>query len=95
MAAALINKDRLITTKNSNRQYSTFEVRVKFLKKLWCCVGGRVQQGNLVLTTELKMYICHRRKSQSVSPSSESEWLTLKTSTLKLFTMANLRFQLS
>ena len=26
----------------------------KFLKKLWCCVGGRVQQGNLVLSTELK-----------------------------------------
>ena len=25
----------------------------KFLKKLWCCVGGRVQQGNLVLLTEL------------------------------------------
>ena len=25
----------------------------KFLKKLWCCVSGRVQQGNLVLSTEL------------------------------------------
>ena len=25
----------------------------KFLKKLWCCVGGRIQQGNLVLVTEL------------------------------------------
>ena len=25
----------------------------KFLKKLWCCVGGRVKQGNLVLSTEL------------------------------------------
>ena len=24
-----------------------------FLKKLWCCVGGRIQQGNLVLVTEL------------------------------------------
>ena len=25
----------------------------KFLKKLWCSVGGRVRQGNLVLSTEL------------------------------------------
>ena len=25
----------------------------KFLKKLWCCVGGRKQQGNLPLATEL------------------------------------------
>ena len=25
----------------------------KFPKKLWCCVVGRVQQGNLVLSTEL------------------------------------------
>ena len=26
-----------------------------FLKKLWCCVGGRVQQDNLVSSTELIM----------------------------------------
>ena len=25
----------------------------KFLKKLWCCVDGRVKQGNLVLSTTL------------------------------------------
>ena len=25
----------------------------KFLKKLWCCVGGRAEQGNLELSTEL------------------------------------------
>ena len=24
----------------------------KFLKKLWCCRGGRVYQDNLVLSTE-------------------------------------------
>ena len=30
----------------------------KFLKKLWCCVSGIVQQGNLVLSTELVIYIC-------------------------------------
>ena len=33
----------------------------KFLKKLWCCVGGKVQQGNLVLTTELNTLIGHRK----------------------------------
>ena len=27
----------------------------KFLKKLWCCVGGGVKQENLVLLTELIM----------------------------------------
>ena len=31
----------------------TYEQRGKFLKKLWCCVGERVLQGNLVLSTEL------------------------------------------
>ena len=25
----------------------------KFLKKLWCCVGGRVCQGDLVLSIQL------------------------------------------
>ena len=25
----------------------------KFLKKLCCCVGGKVEQGHLVLSTEL------------------------------------------
>ena len=25
----------------------------KFLKKLWCCLGGRVYQDNLVLSIEL------------------------------------------
>ena len=25
----------------------------EFLQKLWCCIGGRVQQGNLVLSFEL------------------------------------------
>ena len=30
--------------------FKSNEKRGKFLKKLWCCVGGR---GNLVLTTEL------------------------------------------
>ena len=27
----------------------------KFLKKLWCCIGGRVYQGNLGLSAELTM----------------------------------------
>ena len=30
-----------------------------FLKKLWCCVDGRVKQGNLVLSIEFIMLICH------------------------------------
>ena len=30
----------------------------KFLKKLWCCVGGEVKQDNLVLSTELIMKKC-------------------------------------
>ena len=25
----------------------------EFLKKMWCCIGGRVQQGNLVSSIEL------------------------------------------
>ena len=29
----------------------------KFLKKLWCCVGGRVYQGNKVLSTELILLV--------------------------------------
>ena len=32
---------------------SSKEWRGKFLKKLWCCVGGSIA-GNLVLTTGLK-----------------------------------------
>ena len=37
----------------------------KFLKKLWCCVGGRVKKGNLVLSTELITLIGHRKQFQS------------------------------
>ena len=25
----------------------------KFLRKLWCCVGGRIYKRNLILSTEL------------------------------------------
>ena len=31
---------------------------VKFLNKLWCCVGGRVHQGNEVLSTQLIILNC-------------------------------------
>ena len=41
----------------------------KFLKKLWCCVGGRKQQGNLLLATELITLIGHR-KAEVSSPLS-------------------------
>ena len=37
----------------------------KFLEKLWCLLGGRVQQGNLVLSTELITEIGHRKEFQS------------------------------
>ena len=33
----------------------------KFLKKLWCCVGGGVLQDNLVLSIGLIMWIGHRK----------------------------------
>ena len=39
-----------------------YRVGGKFLKKLWCCVGGRVQQGNLVLSTVLITLIGHRKE---------------------------------
>ena len=38
----------------------------KFLKKLRCRVGGRVKQGNLVLSTELITYIGHRKEFKSL-----------------------------
>ena len=28
----------------------------KFLKKLWCCVAGRIKQGNFVLPTDCKEF---------------------------------------
>ena len=47
----------------------------KLLKKLWCCVDGRVEQGHLVLSTELKGLIGHCKELKadvlSVSPLSE------------------------
>ena len=33
--------------------YSLLNKGGNFLKKLWCCIGKRVYQGNLVLSTEL------------------------------------------
>ena len=72
----------------------------KFLKKLWCCIGGEVKQGNLVLSTELLSLIGHHKEFQSwsleYSPLSEQtrKGLTLQMSALKLFEVANLRHQL-
>ena len=37
----------------------------KFLKKLWGCVGGTVQQGSLALSTELIMLIGHHKEFES------------------------------
>ena len=41
-SACLVCADRLLKTAEGG----------KFLKKQWCCIGGRVQQGNIVLSTE-------------------------------------------
>ena len=63
----------------------------KFLKKLWCCVGGRIKHHKLANVKSLKADV------SSVSLSSERlvEGVTLETSAFKLFTMANLCYQLS
>ena len=39
----------------SHKQSINFNKGGKFLKKLWCCVGGKVLQGNLALSTDLIM----------------------------------------
>ena len=67
----------------------------KFLEKLWYCAGGRVQQGNLVISTELITSVGHVKSLKadvsSVSPLSEAN---AKTSAFKLFAIVNLRCQL-
>ena len=81
----------------------------KSLKKLWCCVSGRVQQGNLVLSTELVIYICtsvtiksFKADILSISPRQSNNdecltdvWLMFEMSALKLLIAANLCYQLS
>ena len=55
--------DRFITFTNWNKQlFSQMNKGGKFLKKLWCSVGGRVEQGNFVLSTELITFIGHRKE---------------------------------
>ena len=41
------------------------EQRGMFLKKLWCCIVGRVQQDYLVLSTDLKKLISHHKEFRS------------------------------
>ena len=54
--------------------FRTNEQRGMFLKKLWCCIVGRVQQDYLVLSTDLKTLISHHKEFEAdvsgVSPSS-------------------------
>ena len=45
---------------------TTVDGFLQFLKKLWCCVGGRDKNKNLVLSNELI-----KVELPSVSPSSE------------------------
>ena len=46
----------------------------KFLKKLWCCISGRVIAANLMLTPELKHKLTTIKSKKvdisSISPSS-------------------------
>ena len=41
------------STLTNQPTYSPMNKGGKFLKKLWCCVCGRVKHGNLVLSTKL------------------------------------------
>ena len=62
--------------------YNTSFFYGKNITKLWCWVGGKVQQGHFV-TAKRAVVLC------------SDEGLTLETSGLKLFMAANLRCQLS
>ena len=41
---------RLCVNKNKRRVLSCLKGGGKFLKKVWCCADGRVEQSNLVLS---------------------------------------------
>ena len=41
--------------RNTEQNFREISKGGKFLKKMWCCVGGSKLQGNLVLSTELIM----------------------------------------
>ena len=62
----------------------------KFLKKLWCCVCGRVWQG-----TNVAPFSAHNAHTTHNSFIRSDEGLALETSAFKLFTVANLRYKLS
>ena len=66
------------TNKQTNKQANKkikINKGVKFLKKLWCSVGGWLQQGNLESSTELKCKLATAKSFKasvsSVYPSSE------------------------
>ena len=44
----------------------------KFLKKLWCCVGGGCDKKKLVLSTELIMVIGHDKEFLSSKEGLET-----------------------
>ena len=73
--------------------------RSKYLRKLWCCVGGRIYH-NVIWYYHLNWW----RKLAAVNSFSwrfeckpfctvSNEGLTIETSALKLFTVTNLRHQ--
>ena len=67
----------------------------KFLKKLWCSFSGRVEQGNLILSTELIMQIGHGKEFQNWNFDClpflrmNDKGRSLEMSALKLLTVAN------
>ena len=58
----------------------------KFLKKLWCCVGGSITRLFIVLSTKLTMQISHRKEIRKLTFPAltlrrmANEGLTLETS---------------
>ena len=65
------------TNKQTSKKKIKINKGVKFPKKLWCSVGGRLQQGNLESSTELKCKLA-TVKSFKASVSSvnlrQREW---------------------
>lgn len=45
----------------------------EFLKKLWCCIGGRFLKDNWILSTELMVKIGHRKEFHKLF-IRQNEW---------------------
>ena len=89
------------TDRPSNSQSVKWIKRRSFLSNcMWCCAGGRVWPGNLVLyINRVDNVIWPPKRVSKLTFGAlallHSEELTLEISALKLFTVAELRYQLS